>query len=260
MFEEDGDDNVIEQELPEEETHEVIDETPQEDEKESYSKRVQKRIDKLAYERNVERDKREQLERKIAAQEAEIEAIKQAQSALHAERQTKQVDQQKQELLNQRKEYLEIGDYDEINRIDEELIDIKLKSRPTPEQKEVKREPEPEPQQPQTYIPDAMKAWYQSNQWVYDPNQKSRLDKADAIYNKVIAEGYDPEDPDTYQEIDKRLKRVVPPPGTGPDRGQITGDDKTAFTAQDKRDMENWGLDPANAQHRKEWIKQKGGR
>lgn len=258
MFEEEDDDNVIEQELPEEEITEEEPPKEEDDEKESYSKRVQKRIDKLAYERNVERDKREQLERKIAAQEAEIEAIKQAQSALHEERQTKQVDQQKQDLLNQRKEYLEIGDYDEINRIDDALIDLKLKTRPAPEP--VKRESTPEPEAPQAYIPDAMKAWYQSNQWVYDPNQKARLDKADAIYNKVLAEGYDPEDPDTYQEIDKRLKRVVPPPGTGPDRGQITGDDKTSFTAQDKRDMENWGLDPTNAQHRKEWIKQKGGR
>ena len=260
MFEEEDDDTLIEQELPEEETLEINEEEPpkEEDEKESYSKRVQKRIDKMAYERNIERDKRMELERKIAAQEAEIEAIKQAQSALHEERQTKQVDQQKQDLLNQRKEYLEIGDYDEVNRIDEELIDIKLKSRQQPEP--VKREPEPEPQQPQAYVPEAMKAWYQANQWVYDPNQKARLDKADAIYNKVLEEGYDPEDPETFQEIDKRLKRVVPPPVTGPDRGQVTGDDKTSFSAQDKRDMENWGLDPNNAQHRKEWIKQKGGR
>jgi hypothetical protein len=251
--------DVLEQDLPTSDDYEEPP-PPEEDEQEAYSKRVQKRIDKLVYKEKVANQRAEELERKLAEQAERIKALAEAQQAQAEERQNRQHENELQDLRQRRRDALEIGDHDEVNAIDEKLLDIKVKSKTEP-----KREPNAtqntpaRESQPTPPVNAAMNQWLQANAWIRDPKQEAKLDKADAIYKDLVAKGYDPEEPELYEEIDKRMKRETPPPGNGPDRGQITGSDKSAFTAQDKRDMENWGLDPNDPKARKEWIKQKAG-
>jgi len=273
----------LEQELPEENavpdvviedvsnTPEQTAEAKEEDDKESYSRRVQKRIDKLAYERNVERELRLKDSAELAALKAQTEEFRQEIEELkqfrqkEAEQQTNlELEQKRQELIKRKKEALEIGDYDEVALVDDDLMDIKLQLRQKPEPvKQTQPEPvkpapkEPEPvQEPVVNIPKALQDWEANNPWVYDPKQAARLEKTNKIYQALLEDGYEADDPDTFIQLDKRLKRETPPAVSGVDRGEVVGTTaQTGFSAQDKTLMREFGLDPDNPVHRKEWIK-----
>ncbi len=261
---EDEEDLEVIKELVNEEVEEEPKPKEEEDEKESYSKRVQKRLDKLVYERNVERELRakeaEDFKAGQAALRAELEELK-SHRRKEVETQTKQEhDEKLKELRQRRKDAFEIGDYDDVNVIDDEIMEIKLqerKQKPEPvaeqTQPEPARQPEPEPV---ANTSPAQSAWEQNNQWIFDQNQKSRLDKANKIFKELLDDGYDADDPDTFAQLDKKLRRETPPAAGAPDRGQVVGtNQKTSFTSEDKKKMVAWGLDPDNAAHRKEWIK-----
>jgi len=80
---------------------------------------------------------------------------------------------------------------------------------------------------------------------------------ANKVLQTILADGYDIDDPDTYVQLDRKLKREMPPPGTGPDRGNVTEGGSFTFTAGEKQKMIDWGLDPADPKHRAEWVKTK---
>ena len=227
----------------------------EEEDKESYSKRVQKRIDKLTYERNIGNERIQRLE-------SEVEELKQHNQQKQVAQTEQEIDAQRKDLIQQKKDALEIGDYDRVIELDEQLVDLKLKTQPTQSERQpsqstqqTQRPQQAEQPPPQ---PQAMADWEAKNAWVYDQAQKARLDKANGILAELFQAGYTADDPDTYEELDRKLKRIVPPPTGAPDRGQITGGSKdTAFTAKDKQMMRDWGLDPENPKHRSEWIKNK---
>lgn len=213
-------------------------------------KKVQKRIDKLVYERETEKEARK---RETEELRAELEALKQAQKQHQEDKQTSSLEQKRRELLERRKESLEIGDYDAVNTIDDELMDIKLQAhkKPDPVKPEPKQAEEPEPE-----VNEALAEWQSRNRWVFDPKHKSRLDKANEILAQVLEDGYSIDETDTYVELEKRLKRESPPPTPVPDRG-TAGNDKR-FTEQDRKDMIAWGFDPNDVKARQLWIKNKG--
>jgi len=241
------------------------------DDKESYSRRVQKRLDKLVYERNVEREARAKDAEKLAALNAEQEELKAQIEELRQHRKKEIEDQSTQELeskrkalLQRKKEALEIGEYDEIVEIDDELMELKIQSRQPKSvpvvQKQTPQPATPEPTQPEpapvANTPQAQQNWETNNAWIFDVNQKSRLEKANKIFRELLDDGYDLDDPDTYVQLDRKLKRETPPPAGAPDRGQVVGSNsKTAFTAEDKKRMAAWGLDPNDPRQRQEWIK-----
>ena len=245
------------------------------EEKEAYSRRVQKRLDKLVYERNVEREERqkEKAERERITQElkAEIEELKRSRQKEEEERSNQSIDQRRQELIQRKKDALEIDDHDEIILIDDELMELKLKARlqaekaPEPKQQPTTvrqeqappppvQEAQPAPNVPE--IPEAQRVWEQNNPWLFDANQKSRLEKANTLFHSLIQDGYEADDPDTFVQLDKLLKRESPPPTAPPDRGNVVGKDKsTAFTQEDRKKMLAWNLDPNDARQRAAWIK-----
>lgn len=243
---------------------EVIQEANEEDELEEKIRRkiqkaTQKRFDKLTYQiRSTE----ERYEQEKSELKAKIEALEADRLKEVAERNTTTLEQKRQDLLERRKEYLEIGDYDELNKVDEQLMDIKIQARqkPEPAKQEPKQEQSPESRQalePEQPVNQALADWQSKNKWVFDQNQQGRLAKANKVFESVLADGYDIDEPETYIEIDKRLKREVPPPTGAPDRGQVTGNDRK-FTEQDRKDMTAWGLDPTDVKARQLWIKNKG--
>jgi hypothetical protein len=255
MSEELDDDDVIEHEGLEEGIEDVSEELEEkqqteEEDKESYSKRVQKRIDKIHWKFSTELEKRD---REAAELKAELEALRKAQQEQHEERSNQSLEQSRKELLDRRKEALEIGDYDEVNNIDDKLLDIKIQAK-APVQKPVVRQEPPARQEP---INEAMAAWQQKNSWVFESTNRSRVEKANAVLAKILEDGFDVDEPETYAELDKRLKREMPPPTGAPDRGQVAGGDR-GFTAEDRKMMIGFGLNPNDPKVRKLWIKNKG--
>lgn len=249
---------ALEQELPEAETEinlddisndpEQLAQADDEDEKEEWSRKVKKRIDKLVYERNVEREERIKLK-------AEIDELKSYRQQELQQKSNAELEQKRKALFDQKRESLEIGDYEAVAQIDDELMDIKVQLRTNPKPNVETRQPAyAEPKTPN--VPQAQAEWEAVNPWVFDAKQKGRVDKANAVFTELLNDGYDADDPDTYRILDKRLKREAPPATGGIDRGGVVGASKdTAFTSSDKQMMVGWGLDPNNPAHRKEWAK-----
>jgi len=290
MYEDDDEIELLEDELPkeliedeedlgkvEELIKEVEPETPKEtpkeedDDKESYSRRVQKRLDKLVYERNVEREARAKDAEELAAfrteqaeLKAQIEELRQYRKKEAEDQSIQELESKRKALLQRKKEALEINEYDEVVEIDDELMELKIQSRQQKPEPVVQKQtppptppatPEQEPA-PVANTPQAQQNWETNNAWIFDVNQKPRLEKANKIFRELLDDGYDLDDPDTYVQLDKKLKRETPPPAGAPDRGQVVGSNsKTAFTAEDKKRMAAWGLDPNDPRQRQEWIK-----
>jgi hypothetical protein len=227
-----------------------------EEDKESYSRRVQKRLDKLVYERNVERQRAEQLQNDMQAMRDRVEELSKQRELDIEQRNTQSLDQQRQDLFERRKIALELANYDELNEIDEQLMDIKLKGNARAPEKPV-NVPKQGQETPQAYTaPVAQQAWEQKNQWLYDPQQSSRKEKANKIFQDLLNDGYDIEDPETFEVLDKKLKRDVPPPPGAVDRGNVTANDNSGgITAEEKQRMIRLKLDPSDPQTRIEWIK-----
>ena len=196
-----------------------------------YSKKVQQRISKVVQQRNIERDRR-------AALEKENNELREA---LHKNN-AKASDDTIAQLKKQKVDALEIGDYQAVSDIDDQLMDYRTQ-QPVQETQ----------QQPQAELPKTLTDWQQKNQWVFD-NNNPKTKKANEIYAALLDEGYDDNDPDLFSELDKKLKRQIPPPTSSPDRGQVTAGNGVQFTAQDKELMTEFGLDPNNQVHRKQWA------
>jgi len=83
-------------------------------------------------------------------------------------------------------------------------------------------------------------------------------------YDRLLDDGYDPEDKALYAELDKRLGRnqkakprrqAAPPPNTGT---TPAGSSKSSrLTKSDLSRMEDWGLDSKDPTARKEWLANK---
>ena len=238
-----------------------------------YSKRVNKRIDKLTYERNIERER-------VAALEATVAELKKNHDEKIQSQTHQELEQERNDLIKRKKDALEIEDYDEIVKIDDQLMDLKVREKLPPVQQSTQsKEPEVDAR------PQALTAWEAQNPWVYDAQYKPYLDKANEILDELTGYGYDLSEQETFDELDKRLQRlaqvqetqtkqaiddpetkqkpntkprVTPPPTGGVERGEITGgSDQSTFTKQDRRMMQEWGLNPDNARERAAWIKNK---
>jgi len=235
-----------------------------------YSKRVNKRIDKLTYERNIERER-------VAALEATVAELKKNHDEKIQSQTNQELEQERNDLIQRKKDALEIEDYDEIVKIDDQLMDLKVREKLPNKQTE-----QTAPEQQADTRPQALTAWESQNLWVYDAQYKPYLDKANEILDELTGYGYDLSEQETFDELDKRLqrlaqaqeakhnehelkpkttpvqKRVTPPPTGGVERGEITGGSETStFTKQDRRMMQEWGLNPDNAKERAAWIKNK---
>jgi hypothetical protein len=221
-------------------------ETPKERSAREHRETAQQRINKVIAERNIERDARLRLERENA------ELRQQQQEREH------EYDKSTLEQLREKKlEALALDDFQAIVDIDEKIME--LKARPTttyvtgpatPPAADTGNEPEP------PYIPEAMDAWQQKNAWIFEDNNP-RTVKAKRLYNKLLDDGFDPEDTDTFAELDKQLKRQIPPPSNSPDRGQATPTGTIQFTNEDKKLMIEVGMNPNEPDHRKRWLQSK---
>lgn len=220
------------------------------DDQEQYGKRVSKRIDKLVYERNIEREENAKLKQRLEELEGRF-------NESHQSQQQDDIASRLAEMKRRKLNLMEEADYEEVLKIDEEILDLKLQQREAasrsnqqqsvqqPGKAQIPEAPEPAP------LPEAQQGWLNANDW-YIKNMKSAKAKyANDTYLELIDEGYDASDPELYQELDNRIgnkrnKREQAPPTSGVDRGSVSGRKRgdVTLTADDIRQLEDLGLNP----------------
>lgn len=252
-----------EQVLPDEVTDtDLVDDTPDEDEPEA------KGPDKSAAERARERAERERLAQELAEYKQRTEELAAKLSDLDQWKQdagrasdAESIDAKLKELREKRVAALDAGRYDEAEELNDEAVDLRVRKaelkRSPPKAPEPKGEQQQQPPK-KPYIPSAQQEWIDSNDWYHNQRNSQKIAQAHQAYISLLNQGFDPEDPNTYKELDKRLMpRKAPPPTLRPSRGDLNGGGKNRITQDDLDKMKTWGLDTNDEATRKEWLRNK---
>lgn len=252
------DDPVVENELDDDQDESHDDEPKStkskgyDDDSEEYSKKVQKRINKLVAERNAERDARIYLEQQAARyQEALVSSY------------DDDIDTRIGAIKKQRIALLADGEIEEAENLNDQLIDLKIRKDEIIRQKRVAQEAVQRQQQPPSNaLPEPQVDWLTRNSWYYDNSKADKAKAANDVYLSLVNdEGYDPHDPDLYAELDRRIKptaRQQAPTGLTPNRGSYSeAKNSSQFSQRDQKLMREFGLNPNDPEQRKEWIRNK---
>jgi hypothetical protein len=234
-----------------------------EEDQEQYSRRVQKRINKLT----GDIKSREQLLADERAARQLLEQENQRLRELHQKYESEsssQLDDLIKSKNARRLELLNEGDFENALKIEDEIFTLReQKLKPQVLQQQPK--PEPTAQQQSDQVNAAMQAWYDANPW-FDHDPKTKDAASRRVYDafaELRTEGYQIDDPETYGELNKRLAQPAkesrprqPSYEPGNDGGQASPP-PARLTDTDLRNMRKYGLDPNNPVHRSRWNQSK---
>ncbi len=261
---------------------------------ESYSKRVQKRINKLTskmreYEKETQywKDRVSALEAKTAAKEI---ADYQSQVAWS----TTELEKQLEGARVAKKNAIEEGDIDKQIKVDDHILELReqlaekrrLANAAKEQAEKLQESPQKvtttaQPTPPPDDLPSGTRQWLRANSWFMKGEHPRAAEMARALDAALQEEGYSPDDPAMYAELDKRLTVAFPrvakekaksppsPPkprvaGSSADgqRGTETAPASTTnakpvrkLTHDDLVKMKRYGFDPQKAEDRKSWLK-----
>lgn len=231
---------------------------------EEYGQKVQKRI-------NKEVAKRKRLEAeyqaKVAAMEQRLTEVEQRFHAEASQRWQQEQEATLRNLRDRRQAAMDEGDMETYHRLDDEYLDARIKARQTGNS----------PAQPvvQTHsaqkVPQTMQVWMQANLGWFNGEARNapKVSVANALFDVLVAEGFDQADPGLYAELDKRLQAAgvkerrarptatttAPTPYAGASADRARG-----FSEQDAAIMRKYGLNPNDPKQRAGYIKDKDGR
>jgi len=227
---------------------------------EEYSRSVQKRI-------NREVRKREELR-------AENNALQERMAALESSKVVEESNQERNLMASRinnaqaiHTQLMEDGEYQQAGKVNNDITDMKIYKRDLDAQAAYQEQMDSRPQEPQNSgqveIPDVQMAWMEGNERFNA--EKGYTAYVNEEYDRLVDDGYDPEDKALYDELDKRLGRnqkakksrrqAAPPPNTGT---APAGSSKSSrLTKSDLSRMEDWGLDSKDPTARKEWLSNK---
>jgi len=197
---------------------------PEDDEIQSYSEGVQKRIKQLKFEYHEERRRKEEAAR------LQDEALRYAQQVkAENERLRRTLEEGEGVLVNQAKGRVsaeldkakaaykaayESGDSDALIEAQERLTALQAEKmrydsyRPQPRQKAA---PQPQYAQPQPQPPrpdEKALAWAQRNPWFEQDSEMTG--HAYGLHEKLVKSGVDPRSDEYYNQIDRAVRRVFP--------------------------------------------------
>lgn len=241
------------------------------DDYDSYGRKVKKRIDKEVY-------KRKALETQLEETETEKQRIrrelKEAREKLskYEEDETKSLETRVKDLQARRDKALDDGELTEYAKLNDELTDTKLDVVKRTTKRVQAPEPDPEPAKKTDDIAPAARAWLEKNaDWLDEDPDKAA--KAAKIEKALVREGYAYSDPDTYEELDRRLNGEAasedddlyddnePTPRAGATAGVVRDAGARnarqrpgTITRDDLARMKRAGFDPQSAEDRKGWM------
>jgi len=274
---------------PETDSAETASSQDEDGNEESYSKRVQKRINKLTaktrqleQETNFWKDRVSALEAKTAAKEF---SDFQNQVA-YSEQQLQGTYQNAQTAYRKAKEE---GDIEAELKAQEQMLDLRdqiiEKRRLSAAAKEQadKLQPVNQPSREVSdptpaNLPDGTKTWLKSNPWFMKGSDPKAAQYARQLDVDLQEEGFSPDDPAMYAELDKRLRVLVPrlksaspsvpAPNKAQARARVAGSSadgqrtdsnpakpKRTLTHSDLDAMRRYGMNPNQAKDRTAWIR-----
>lgn len=271
---------VIEQvDPPEEQKEEVT--TPvinDDDSDEQYSERVRKRINKEVFKRKSAEERNVRLEADIAALRADIESVRLRNATVDAQAVEGALQGQLESARQRLRQAIEVGDVNAQSAVTEEIADLKAQEREWKANKE-RRVPETPTPAPNTYTPppgSPVAKWLEKNPWY--TGKGTRMERmAFEVERQLQEEGYAPEEPDLYLELNKRLRSAMPsfsdqiqdiestkkptrhgggpPSGTSSSSGPTTTPPprRRAFTSEDLREMQSFQMKDT-IENRKIWL------
>lgn len=199
---------------------------PTDDEIESYSDGVKKRIKELTHARHDERRAKEtllrekqELERLAQHMAEENKKLKQyvnSGTEQYAASQLQIAETEVEKAKRQLKEATEAFDTDGVIAAQDALMDAKMKVqaaknfRPTPLQVE---ETEVQTQQTQVHrqeLDEKTARWQAKNQWFGSPGYEEVTSFALGLHQKLVNSGVDPRSDDYFERIDARMKSTFP--------------------------------------------------
>ncbi len=189
---------------------------------ESYSKRVQKRINKLTTKMRQYESETAYWKERVAALEAKTNAREIADFQSQVDRTTADLERQIENARAAKKAAIEEGDIDRQIKTDDQILELREqlaeKRRIANAAKEQADKLRDEPKQPpaaptspiSSDLPAGTQRWLRANPWFMKGEHPRAADVARALDAALQEEGYSPDDPAMYAELDRRLAVVAP--------------------------------------------------
>jgi hypothetical protein len=255
--------------------------TADEDSEEPYSKRVQKRISKLTGKmRELERETSYWKE-KVQALENKTNAKEFAEFQSQVEWTTNELSKQIEQTRVAKKAAIEEGDVDKQIKLDEQMLDLREqlaeKKRIATAAKEQATQFQEAPKPPPAtapipdHLPTGTKQWLRANPWFTKGDDPKAAEFARMLDATLQEEGFTPNDPAMYVELDKRLHTIVPrlaKQAKAPPKARVAGSSadgqradspatkpQRKLTSDDLAKMKRFGFDPTKPEHRKNWLR-----
>lgn len=259
-----------------EETAEIEAESGQDDDNlDGYSERVRKRIMR---ERRIKEEREAEASAERQAR-VRLEGEVHEQNKLILDLTSKNIETQLRDKQAELKKAKDAGDTEAESKVQMEISELQQqRSQVLHAKKQVEAGP-PASRQPQAN--PLTDQWKGRNRWFGDAKYRVETVAAIAIDREVAAEGYKPDTPQFFAELDRRIRKKLPqvaqaarqpsgqpvvkrkqqPPvaavrGAQPStvvRGKVT------LTRSDIANMHTFKLDPKNPEHVKEYARQKVG-
>jgi hypothetical protein len=199
---------------------------PTDDEIETYSDGVKKRIKELTHARHDERRAKEalmrekqELERLAQHMVSENNRLKQyvnTGTEQYAASQLSLAETEVEKAKRQLKEATEAFDTDGVIAAQDALMDAKMKVqaaknfRPTPLQVDETDVQTQQSQAPRQELDEKTARWQAKNQWFGSPGYEEVTSFALGLHQKLVNSGVDPRSDDYFERIDARMKSTFP--------------------------------------------------
>jgi hypothetical protein len=199
---------------------------PTDDEIESYSDGVKKRIKELTHARHDERRAKEallrekqELERLAQHMVSENNRLKQyvnSGTEQYAASQLSLAETEVEKAKRQLKEATEAFDTDGVIAAQDALMDAKMKMqavknfKPTPLQVDEIDVQQQQNQAPRQELDDKTARWQAKNQWFGSPGYEEVTSFALGLHQKLVNTGVDPRSDEYFERIDARMKSTFP--------------------------------------------------
>jgi len=199
---------------------------PTDEEIESYSDGVKKRIKELTHARHDERRAKEalirekqELERLAQHMVSENNRLKQyvnTGTEQYAASQLSLAETEVEKAKRQLKEATEAFDTDAVIAAQDALMDAKMKVqaaknfRPTPLQVDESDVQTQQNQAPRQELDEKTARWQAKNQWFGSPGYEEVTSFALGLHQKLVNSGVDPRSDDYFERIDARMKSTFP--------------------------------------------------
>ncbi len=236
-------DNVDNKEAPDNEVEvEIVDDTPvkdrgreplnrevadpTDDEINSYSEGVQKRIRELTHARHDERRAKEALLREkkelerlaehMVNENKKLKAYVQTGTEQYAESMKKVAENDLETAKRKYKEAYESADSDAMVAAQEAMTEAKMKTeaaknfRPAPLQADEVNVQTPQTQVPRQDLDDKTVRWQAKNRWFGADGYEEVTSFALGLHQKLVNSGVDPRSDDYFERIDARMKSTFP--------------------------------------------------